>query len=134
MQNNENTARVVHHEQKIALQWEPWQSPVKVPLPSLTPAKPINPDAMRSLLGIKERATKGNEKSEAQDTAQRTSKGTKHKRESESVSQAEESEELGEDADQDQEGADDSDESGTEKISSQRPEVVESPISGWNHG
>ena len=65
LENNENTAIVLHHEQKRAVHWEPWQSPVQVVLLSLKPAKPINQGAMWALQALKERAAKSNETSEA---------------------------------------------------------------------
>ena len=116
LENDENTVRVLQHEQKKAVHWEPWQSPVKVAQPSLKPAKPIHPGAMGSLQAIKERATKSTEKSEAPNPAQRTSKGTKRKWESESESEAEESEEPEADADKDEGEEDNSDESGTQTV------------------
>ena len=116
LENDENTARVLQHEQKMAVHWESWQTPVKVAPPSLKPAKPINPGAMRSLQAINERATKSNEESKAANLAQRTTKGTKYKWESPLEFEADESEDPEEDADEDEEEEDDSDESRTQTI------------------
>ena len=63
----------MQHEQKKAVHWEPWQSPVKTATTTVKVAKPINPNAMRTLLALQEQATrtgtpksnaKSNEKSE----------------------------------------------------------------------
>ena len=43
LEDDENTFTVLQHEQKKAFHCEPWQSPVKVALSSLKPAKAHQP-------------------------------------------------------------------------------------------
>ena len=73
LETDENAARAMQHDQKKAVHWEPWQSPVKMRTTTVKIAKPINPNAVRTLLALQEQATrtgtpksnaKSNEKSE----------------------------------------------------------------------
>ena len=114
LETNENAARAMQHEQKNAVQWEPWQSPVKTATTTVKIAKPINPNAVRTPLALQEQATKtgtpksnakSNEKSEPTKAAPQATR----KRKSEFESENEESEETEEDEGEDEEGEDDSD-------------------------
>ena len=99
-------------------------------LPCVKPAKPINSGAIRLLQAIKQRATKSNEKNETAHLAERTTKGTRSRWESELESEAEESEEPEEDADEDEEEDDHNDKSGTPTTPTKSPEVVVYVVSG----
>ena len=43
LETDEKAARAMQHEQKKAVHWEPWQSPVKTATTTVTIAKPVNP-------------------------------------------------------------------------------------------
>ena len=58
LETDENAARAMQHEQKKAVHWEPWQSPVKTATTTVKIAKPINPNVMRTLLALQEESHK----------------------------------------------------------------------------
>ena len=62
LETDENAARGMQHEQKKAVHLEPWQSPVKTVTTTVKIAKPINPNAMRTLLALQEQATSSHTK------------------------------------------------------------------------
>ena len=104
----------MQHEQKKAVQWEPWQSPVKTATTTVKIAKPINPNAVRTLLALQEQATrtgtpKSNAKSNGKSEPTKAAPPATRKRKWESESENEESEEPEGDEGEDEEEEDDSD-------------------------
>ena len=131
----------MQHKQKKDVQWEPWQSPVKMDTTTVKIAKPINPDAVRTLLALQEQATstgtpKSNAKSNEKSEPTKAAPPATGKRKWESESENEESEEPEEDEGGDEEEEDDSDasdEGNRPNNSSQRNQVVVCPIPGRGH-
>ena len=113
-ETDENAARAMQHEQKKAVHWEPWQSPLKTATTTVKIAKPINPNAMRTLLALQEQATrtgtpKSNAKSNEKSEPTKAAPPATRKRKWESESENEESEEPEEDEGEDEEEEYDSD-------------------------
>ena len=114
LETDENAARAMQHEQKKAVHWELWQSPVKTGTTTVTIAKPINPNAVRTLLALQEQATrtsspKSNAKSNEKSAPTKAAPPATRKRKWESESENEESEEPEEDEGEDEEEEYDSD-------------------------
>ena len=83
LETDENAAGAMQHKMKKAVHWGPWQSPVKTATTSVKIAKPITPNAMRTLLALQEQATrtatpksnaKSNEKSKPTKAAPRATR------------------------------------------------------------
>ena len=104
----------MQHEQEKSVHREPWQSPVRTATTTVKTAKPINPNAMRTLLARQKQATrtgapKSNTKSNQRSGQTKAAPRATRKCKWESKSENEESEEPEEDEGEDEEEEDNSD-------------------------
>ena len=114
LETDENAAPAMQHEQEKAVHSEPWQSSVKTKTTTVQIAKPINPNAVRTLLAVQEQVTrtgtpKSNTKSNEKSDLTKAAPPATRKRRWESESENEESEDPEEDEGEDEEEEDDSD-------------------------
>ena len=86
LETDENAARAMQHEQKKAVHLEPWQSPVKTATTTTKIAKPINPNAMQTLLALQEQATRTGTQRVMQKVMEKANRQKQHHQPPESAS------------------------------------------------